>query len=210
MKTTGPRHRIEYQRTPIADSVSLDLSMSYRVTIALHFLLPAIILVTGGGCHTNQSRPVPGSAASTSDRRVQASMRNQETQQGSRTKSASTIRIALSARAIKPDAVAIVVGNHESTEVRLESRLEVERYTDKGWKAFGAQDVTLRYSCNTKVDKCVALLPGAELYPPPWQAASGPSQCRSRVGAPAPAGRYRFKAESCDRAFVVLGEPFQL
>ncbi len=212
MKTANPRHRIICGHAPIADRVSLKASMTYRPIGALYVLSLAVVLVLviTGACHTNQSRPVSGSAAPTSDQRAQTSTRTQENQQRSRTKSTSAVRIALSGRVLLPGAVEIVVGNHDSSEVRLEDQLEVERYKDGGWQSFGAQDVRLRYSCETKIDGCVELLPGVQLYPPPWQAASGPSQCRSRVNAPAPAGRYRFIAKSCDRTFVVFGEPFQL
>jgi len=184
--------------------------MSYGVTVVFRIVLLVVIFLAEVACHTNKSRPISGSAPLTSDRRAQASAQIQKRQHPSRRKSASTLRVALCGRVIKPDAVAIVVGNHESTEVQLDSRLSVERDTNKGWEPFAAQDITLRDSCDTQVEKCVALLPGAQLYPPPWQVAPGPSQCRLPVGVPAPGGRYRFRAKSCDGTSVVIGEPFQL
>lgn len=184
--------------------------MRYRITFILRVMLLAMTIVTGGACHTNRSRPVSGSAAPSSARPGQNQIQPRDIQQGLRSKSAPTKQVALTAHVVKLDEVAIGVANHDSSEVRLQDRLEVERYTDEGWKAFDTQDVKLRYSCESEVGTCVVLLPGAELFPPPWQAASGPSQCRSRIGSAAPRGRYRFVAKSCDQAFVVLGEPFQL
>lgn len=184
--------------------------MRYWATVTFRTVLLSIVLFTAVACHTSQSRSVSGRAAPKSDRRVQTSARLQKEQSSSSKKLALTARVALSGRVVKPNAVAIVVSNHDSTEVKLDGRLEVERYTNKGWETFGTQDVTLRYSCDTKVENCVALLPGAQLFVPPWQATRGPSQCRTQVGAPAPQGLYRFIASSCDQTSIVIGEPFQL
>ncbi|MBN1655454.1 MAG: hypothetical protein JXA30_16935 [Deltaproteobacteria bacterium] len=119
-------------------------------------------------------------------------------------------RIALYARSIKSDEVAFVVSNHDSSEVRLKSLLEVERYTTGGWKAFAAGDLRLRYSCDAEARECIALLPGAELHPPPWRVTKGFSQCRSSSAARPSGGRYRLIAKGCTQRFVVFGEPFEL
>ncbi|MFW6050399.1 MAG: hypothetical protein ACODAU_04450 [Myxococcota bacterium] len=102
-----------------------------------------------------------------------------------------------------------VVRSRGEEPVRLGRKVTVERHADGSWR--DAATVALRDDCDDPVpDGCVALVPGAELHPPPWLGLLGEAQCACDGCEPAPEGRYRFVVRSCDGAHEVPGEPFGL
>lgn len=104
-----------------------------------------------------------------------------------------------------------VVQVHGSRPAHLAREVEVQRREGTAWHRVAT--VTLRPSCDAAppADRCVTLIAGAELRPPPWLGTTGSGQCACREGCkPAPAGTYRFVVRTCDGAHEIAGAPFGL
>lgn len=108
-------------------------------------------------------------------------------------------------------AVGLRVANTGSTTLSIDSALTLEHESGGRFVPLeGMGRVTLRGSCTAAAPRCVTLAPGAEIFPPDWLGTTGDAQCACEECAPAPAGRYRFVARSCDGAKTYTGEAFTL
>ena len=108
-------------------------------------------------------------------------------------------------------AVGLRLANTGSTTLSIDSALGLERESGGRFAPLeGLGRVTLRGSCTAAAPRCVTLAPGAEIFPPDWLGTTGDAQCACEGCAPAPAGRYRFVAKSCDGSKTYAGEPFAL
>ncbi len=105
--------------------------------------------------------------------------------------------------------VQLVLQNRDAAPVSLASEVAVERAGDAGFAPFAEHALSLRFACNAPAATCIEFVSGAELRPPAWLATAGRAQCAEREGAPAPPGRYRFVARTCDGARIE-GTPFTL
>ncbi len=111
------------------------------------------------------------------------------------------------------DGVELVLQNRDEHPVRLSTAVTVERAAEGGFSALPGGQLSLRDSCQGSPPKCVELVPGAELRPPPWRAAHGEAQCGCRepgACAPLPTGRYRFTVRGCETPYRVAGEAFDV
>jgi len=107
--------------------------------------------------------------------------------------------------------VAIVLENHGRETVRLTSAIAVEQQSGERWTAVeAATDLLLRPDCQATVAECIALAPGAALYPPPWRGQVGESQCACERCSSAPDGTYRFVVTSCGGAHRSESDAFAL
>jgi hypothetical protein len=108
-------------------------------------------------------------------------------------------------------AVGLRVANTGSTTLSIDSALAIEHESGGRFAPLeGMGRVTLRGSCTAAAPRCVTLAPGAEIFPPDWLGTTGDAQCACEECGPAPAGRYRFIAKSCDGAKTYAGEPFAI
>jgi hypothetical protein len=108
-------------------------------------------------------------------------------------------------------AVGLRVANTGGTTLSVDSTLALEHESGGRFVPLeGMGRVTLRGSCASAAPRCVTLAPGAEIFPPDWLGTTGDAQCACEACAPAPAGRYRFVARSCDGAKTYAGEPFAI
>jgi hypothetical protein len=96
-------------------------------------------------------------------------------------------------------------------EVKLSTRVRVERLARGGWTARIA-DVRLVRNCDLEPPPaCVTLAPDETLRPPPWNGFSCGGQCPSacRANVLAPPGTYRFVIEACGGSPIAFGPPFE-
>ncbi|MBK8171429.1 MAG: hypothetical protein IPK60_13935 [Sandaracinaceae bacterium] len=105
--------------------------------------------------------------------------------------------------------VEITVANAGSAAVRLSSALLLERQEGGTWSEVeNVAGISLRTDCRTPAPECLSLVPGAELYPPPWLGTAGDVQCVCTRCGPVENGTYRFVAHSCDGDRVYRGTAF--
>lgn len=102
----------------------------------------------------------------------------------------------------------IEVANVGHTSVSLSGTLDVEQLGDGGWSSVLYKDVSLALDCSKAT--CTTIAPGATLHPGAWWTATNgciqdPCACEDGgacvvdcLSAPAPAGKYRIVARSCD------------
>ena len=108
-------------------------------------------------------------------------------------------------------AVGLRVANTGSTTLSVDAALTIEREANGRFAPLeGIGRVTLRRSCEATAPGCVTLAPGAEIFPPDWLGTTGDAQCACEECGPAPAGRYRVVAKSCDGAKTYASEPFAI
>lgn len=108
-------------------------------------------------------------------------------------------------------AVGLRIANTGSTTLSVDAALVIERDVGGRFAPLeGLGRVTLRSSCEAPAPRCVTLAPGAEIFPPDWLGTTGDAQCACEECGPAPAGRYRVVAKSCDGAKTYAGEPFAI
>lgn len=108
--------------------------------------------------------------------------------------------------------VAITVENRGHAPVSLATSLRLERLQAGRW---ATTDLTpsaleLREECTRPLPTCRTLAPGESLRVVAWSGYNALIQCPRATPSdfPAPAGRYRVSATSCDGARVYTGAPF--
>jgi hypothetical protein len=209
MRKSAIQNRFEPSTAPMTTDLSV-FALARRLPIVSLSLFAVIAMMGFSACQKEKAPPLSATKAQTPLSKNAKPQPLSQANVNALQMPSSGLQISLFSKKISKNEVAIIVSNRATSDVRLRGQLDIERYTPTGWTAFNAQEVSLRYSCEEAAESCVLLVPGAELHPPPWQAASGPSQCRAGALASAPIGRYRFVAKGCDNDFVVHGEPFDL
>lgn len=112
--------------------------------------------------------------------------------------------------AVKDDEGATLHVQNRGTEtVRLRSAVALELKEGEAWSDVPVE-LALRMDCETPVDDCVSLAPGAELIPPAWNGKRGDAQCDCERCVDLP-GEVRFVVQSCapegHRPHEVRSEP---
>lgn len=101
------------------------------------------------------------------------------------------------------------VQNRGTEAVQLRSAVGLELEQGEAWSEVPVE-LALRMDCETPVDDCVTLAPGAELVPPPWNGKRGDAQCDCERCVELP-GKVRFVVQSCapegHRPHEVRSEP---
>jgi hypothetical protein len=96
---------------------------------------------------------------------------------------------------------------------RLRAEVQVEREVGGRWERVGTAGLRLRARCEDAASDCVTLERDTELVVVPWSGMLGDAQCECTRCAPAPAGRYRFVATTCQECqgpLVFASAPFTL
>ena len=108
--------------------------------------------------------------------------------------------------------VTISVENRGQAPVSLSTRLSLERLLAGRWATTDLAPgvLELREECTRALPACRTLAPGESLRVVAWSGYNASIQCPRATPSdfPAPAGRYRVSATSCDGARVYTGAPF--
>lgn len=166
--------------------------------------LSVCVFGCGGGC----SGPTEESAHTERSARHQAGGEEQREERAPSEDEPPTVRVIgvvdAHARTVVPR-----IENRGSAETSVGPRLVVQRREGTEWEDVSA-NVDLRFDCRSEAPECATLAPGAVLMPPAWLGTLGDAQCICTRCANAPAGTYRFVAQSCGGDHRVEGEPFEL
>jgi hypothetical protein len=108
--------------------------------------------------------------------------------------------------------VAITIENRGQASVSLSTNLRLERLQAGRWATtdLAPSALELREECERPLPTCRTLAPGERLRVVAWSGYNALIQCPRPTPSdfPAPAGRYRVSATSCDGAQVYVGIPF--
>ncbi|MBW2461486.1 MAG: hypothetical protein JRH11_07555 [Deltaproteobacteria bacterium] len=105
-------------------------------------------------------------------------------------------------------AASLVVENRGSEPVELSSTLVLEREEDGAFvPVSGIAGLALRFDCEPP-PRCLTLIPGAALHPPPWNGMLGDAQCICTRCGDAPTGTYRFVVATCGAGHRVTSPAF--
>jgi hypothetical protein len=100
----------------------------------------------------------------------------------------------------------ISVTNAGGAAIRVKSELRLQHFEGGVWKDSIADGIELRPDCTPpSLPDCQTLAPGQTFKAMPWSGLLGQAGCFCDKCAPAPAGRYRIQAVSCDSADVYSG-----
>ena len=87
------------------------------------------------------------------------------------------------------------VQNRGTDAVQLRSAVGIEVKEGESWTDVPVE-LALRMDCESPVDECITLAPGAELVPPAWTGKRGDAQCDCERCVALP-GEVRFVVQSC-------------
>lgn len=112
--------------------------------------------------------------------------------------------IVVSAAAQHASAVSISIANHDTTTHSLSSSFQIQRQSNGQWHH--QQTLELRKDCTSKVERCMELAPGAEVFPPAFaQGMCGCKRCSGLIK-----GIYRVVVQTCDGKHNLSGNELPL
>jgi hypothetical protein len=114
--------------------------------------------------------------------------------------------VAIDSAPLPTGGATISVINASGTAVRLKSELRLQHLEAGVWKDSIAEGIELRPDCTAvSLPDCQTLAPGETFKVMPWSGLLGDAGCMCVGCGPAPAGRYRIQALSCDGTATYSG-----